>query len=182
LIKTARIVLLRGHEIDHVQTLRLKAKLRHLRKVRRPFYLTGAELGEILRWKFGQKARSGRYRREASMEDVIRNVTSVALTITHSDKDYELELRVSILCALREVSIMVASAILALAFPDEYAVIDFRVWRQLFGKRKYAFSISDYRKYMRVMRVLAEQLGWPVQEVDHAIWEYDRRKSRAPWP
>lgn len=69
------------------------------------------------------------------------------------------------------------SAILALLFPKEYAVIDFRVWRQLFGKYQTTFSVADYKKYMREIRRLANELNWPVQEVDHAIWEYDRRNN-----
>jgi len=182
MIRTRHIATLRGQQVDHVQTERLKAKLRRLRKHRRPLHLTAAELEEILQWKFGHRFNRKRYRRTANTERVIRSVTALALTITHPDKDYELELRMRTLCVLRGVSTMVASAVLALTFPNKYAVIDFRVWRQLFGEQKYAFSIADYKKYMHAMHRLSKQLQWPVQEVDHAIWEYDRRKSGARWP
>jgi thermostable 8-oxoguanine DNA glycosylase len=182
MIRTRHIATLRGQQVDHVQTERLKAKLRRLRKHRRPLHLTAAELEEILRWKFGRRFNRKQYRRRANPERVIRSVTTLALTVTHADKDYELELRMRTLCVLRGVSTMVASAILALTFPNKYAVIDFRVWRQLFGQQKYTFSIADYKKYMHVMHRLSKQLHWPVQEVDHAIWEYDRRRSGAQWP
>ena len=100
------------------------------------------------------------------------------MTITHPDKEYELELRMGILCSLRGVAVSVASAVLALVFPEEYAVIDFRSWRRLFGEGGTSFSISKYKKYLREIRRLANELDWPVQEVDHAIWEYDRGQSR----
>jgi hypothetical protein len=76
------------------------------------------------------------------------------------------------------VGVPVASAVLALVFPEEYAVIDFRGWRQLFDEEKTVFFTPDYKKYMREIRRLANELGWHAQEVDHAIWEYDRRNSK----
>ncbi len=182
MISTSKIIPLRRKQVDYVETERLKARLRSLRKRRHPLYLTAAEFEEILTWKFGRQAQRHRERRQANTDRVIRSVTRLALNLTHPDRDYELGLRLSILCTLRGVSLLVASAVLALTFPDEYAVIDFRVWRQLFTEQRYSFSIAHYRKYMRVMRRLARQLNWPVQEVDHAIWEYDRRKCGAAWP
>jgi len=64
--------------------------------------------------------------------------------------------------------------ILALTFPEEYGVIDFRAWRQLFGEEKRGFSTEDYKQYLNKLRNLAKELGWTVQEVDLAIWAYDK--------
>jgi len=160
---------------DYEETERLKAKLAQLRRERQPLYLTATELEEILQWKLGQQIGRRRRIRAANTDEVIRAVTGLALTIQHPDKEYELELRTNILCTLRGISVPVASAILALVFPEEYAVIDFRVWRQLFGKQRTVFSIAAYKQYNRRIRSLAKELGWSMQEVDHAIWEYDRR-------
>jgi thermostable 8-oxoguanine DNA glycosylase len=182
MIPTSLISPLRRRQVDYADTERLKAKLRRLRRERRPFHLTAADFEEILRWKFGRRAARLRSRRAANTGRVIRAVTGAALSLSHPDEEYEQELRLRLLCSMRGVSVMVASAILALSFPDRYAVIDFRVWRQLFGEQRYHFTASHYRRYMRAMRPLAKRLGWPVQEVDHAIWEYDRRRSGAPWP
>src|SRR6266545_3698550 len=49
---------------------------------------------------------------------------------------------------LHRVGIPVASAILALAKPDKYAVIDFRGWRQIFARKKNSFSTRDYLTYL----------------------------------
>lgn len=178
MITAAQIAPLHRQEIDFDETEQLKAKLALLHRERQPLHLTATEFEEILRWKLGQQIGRQRERRTANTDKIIRAITGLALTITHPDKEYELELRVNILCALRGVAIPVASAVLALAFPEEYAVIDFRVWRQCFGADKGIFSIGDYKKYMREIRRLASELSWPVQEVEHAIWEYDRRNSR----
>lgn len=175
MIKASQIEALRTSSDDWKETERLKAHFAQVRLKRHPLFLTAAEFDNILRWKLRQQYGRQLALRAANTDEVIRAVTRLALTIAHDDKDYEVELRVGALCTLRGVSVAVASAVLALVFPDEYAVIDFRVWRQLFDEERRMFSISNYKRYLREMRRLAEELGWPVQEVDLAIWEYDRR-------
>ena len=174
MITASQLVAYRSSSDDYQLTEHLKARFAQLRRERSPLYLTCEEFDEILHWKLrGQYGRL-REKREANTEDVIQAVTATALTITHPDEEYEIELRVGILCALRGVGVPVASAVLALIFPEKYAVIDFRGWRQVFGEKKTTFSIANYKKYLRKIRQLADELGWPVQEVDLAIWEYDR--------
>jgi len=177
MITAAQIAPLRTAAVDYEETRRLKEKLARVRRERQPLYLTAAEFEETLQWKLGQQIGRQRKRRSANTEEIIRAVTGLALTIAHSDKEYELELRMGILCSLRGVAVPVASAVLALVFPEEYAVIDFRGWWQVFGEGETVFSIPKYKRYLREVRRLADELGWPVQEVDHAIWEYDRRNS-----
>lgn len=177
MITAAQIAPLRTVAVDYEETRRLKEKLARVRRERQPLYSTAAEFEKILQWKLGQQIGRQRKRRSANTEEIIRAVTGLALTIAHSHKEYELELRMGILCSLRGVAVPVASAVLALLFPEEYAVIDFRGWRQVFGEGETVFSIPKYKRYLREVRRLADELGWPVQEVDHAIWEYDRRNS-----
>jgi len=85
----------------------------------------------------------------------------------------KLELRVGILCTLRGVGAPIASAVLALVFPEKYAVIDFRGWRQVFGAERRHGSLANYKRYLRDARRLALELGWPIQEVDLVIWHND---------
>lgn len=175
MITAAQLAQFRTASIDFEDTERLKAELNRLKSERRPLYLTEDEFGRILQWKLrGQYGRQARYR-NANTDEVIRGVTGLALNLTHPEKDYELELRMGILCSLRGVGVPVASAVLALVYPEQYAVIDFRVWRQFFPGRTPLFTIKEYRQYMTEIRRLAAELGWTVQEVDLAIWEYDRR-------
>ena len=174
MITAVQLVPHRTSSDDYTLTEHLKVHFAQMKQERRPMYLTLDELDRVLQWKLrGQYGRQ-RDRRKANTDDVIRVVTGAALSIEHPDKDYEIELRFGILCALRGVGVPVASAILALVFPERFAVIDFRGWRQVFGEEKTVFSVSDYKRYLPKIQNLAQELGWPVQEVDLAIWEYDR--------
>jgi hypothetical protein len=151
-----------------------------MKRERHPLYSTLDEFDQVLRWKLrGQYGRQEE-QRKANADDVVRVVTGAALSIEHPDKDYETELRLGMLCTLRGVGVPGTSAILALVFPERYAVIDFRGWRQVFGEDRTGFSVSDYQRYLREIQTLAQELGWPVQEVDLAIWEYDRINTRRP--
>jgi hypothetical protein len=174
MIRATQLIPYRTSSDDYDLTEHLKAQFARLRCERQPLYLTLAEFDAILRWKLRSQYRRQEERRKTNTEDVIKIVTGAALSITHSDEDYEIELRLDILCSIRGVGVPVASAILALVFPEKYAVIDFRGWRQIFGEEKRNFSISDYKRYLREIKRLAIELGWTVQEVDLAVWEYDR--------
>ncbi|MCS7056213.1 MAG: hypothetical protein NZM18_08615 [Thermoflexales bacterium] len=173
MIQSAQLIPYRTASDDHGLTERLKAKFAHLRAERHPFYLLPEEFDEILRWKLRGQYDRQRAMRGAYTEDVIRIVTGAAFAITHPDEDCETELRIGILCSMRGVGVPVASAVLALVLPEKYAVVDFRGWRQVFGEEKRSFSILDYKRYLREVKRLAAELGWPVQEVDLAIWAYD---------
>ena len=71
----------------------------------------------------------------------------------------------------------IASATLALTTPDDYCVIDFRGWRALFSEERKQFTEGQYLRYRAGVRCLADQLGWSVQDTDHALWDLDRSQS-----
>lgn len=174
MLPSTQLVPYRTSSDDYTQTERLKTKFVRLRRERQSLYLTPEEFDAILHWKLRSQYGRGKARRIANTEAVVRTVTGAAFSITLPDEDYEIELRLGLLCCMRGVGVPVASAVLALVFPEKYAVIDFRGWRQVFNEERRAFSIADYKRYLRAVSRLAEELGWPVQEVDLAIWEYDR--------
>lgn len=179
MITPEQLIPYRTSSDDYPLTEELKSQFSRLRRERQPFYLTEAEFDQILHWKLrGQYGRQQALR-EANTGDIICAITGLALTLSHRDPDYELELRMGALCTLRGVGVPVASAILALVYPETYAVIDFRGWRQIFGERKSTFTISDYKRYLQQLQDIAAALNWPVQEVDLAIWEYDRVQGGA---
>lgn len=160
--------------IDYEETEIIKSELSKAKAKRHPFYLTPEEFNKILKWKLRSQYGRQKEIRKANTDELIKAVTELAFQLTHPDSDIEVELKIGVLCLLKGVGVPVASSILALIFPEKYTVIDFRVWRQMFGELKNTFTINDYKRYLNEVEKIAVELGWSIQEVDLAIWEYDR--------
>ncbi len=156
------------------ETESLKEYFKSKRRDRSPFFLSLEEFDNILKWKLKrQYHRQKEARSEKLTKEIVKKVTELALNISHPNKDNEIDLRINSLSIIWGVNTAIASAVLALCFPEQYAVIDFRVWRQIFSTEKRSFSVNDYKKYLKEIQKLAEKLGWKPQEVDLAIWAYD---------
>jgi len=177
MVKADDIRDLRTAARDYAETERLKQKLRTLRSQRDPFFLTGEDLEEVFCWKLGAQYGRQEALRSTNTQSAYKTVTTAAFAIRQADLDYEAELRLRILASLRGIGVPVASAILALADPDRYCVVDFRGWRAVFGEDRSTFEVAHYKRYAREIRVLASELHWPIQEVDLAIWALDQRRE-----
>lgn len=165
---------LRRASADYVKTEDLKATFRNLRNERRPFFLTAHELDWIFHWKLRtQYGRTARHRAR-NTDAGYRATTQTALNIVGLDVERECIARLAALTSLHGVGVPVASAVLALVDPEKYCVIDFRGWRQVFCEERRVFLVSHYLRYRAEVAKIAADLGWPVQEADLAIWEYDR--------
>lgn len=177
MILAENLRMFRTAAVDYEETELIKSELARKSLERQPFFLTGDELERIFRWKLrSQYGRKVAFRQK-NTESAYRVVTKAAFEIVDQDFDYECPIRLGLLMALPGIGIGVASAILALAEPQRYCVIDFRGWRVIFGEDRGTFSITDYLRYRNQVGQLADELGWSVQETDLAIWEYDRQKN-----
>lgn len=175
----------RRRTLDHAATAALIGELRRARRVRQPFFLTLPELTRLLRWKFGPHWR-GVHRRiltdntparvRAATVAAFRGVPDPAATLAP-------------LCALRGVSVTVASALATLCYPEHFAIIDYRVWRVLAGhgllpptaRLKRSSTIPQFVRYTAVMRALARAARCTPQQADWSLWAYDLTRDRARW-
>lgn len=83
---------------------------------------------KIVSWKLErQEARTRRLRGAQITPDVVANITRCALTLVHPDRRTLMRGQLTVLQGISGVGVGVASAILALTFPDRYGVIDERV-------------------------------------------------------
>ena len=160
------------------ETQRLTLKFQKLKKERPDFYLTLDELEEILYWKLRTQVGRQKAKRTSNTNENIIIITKAAFAITHTDKDFETTLRLKLLSTLVGVEIPVASAILTLCYPEQYSVIDFRNWRQVFPthKRKGTYSTKDYTNYLTQIKEWAKLYQVTPQEIDIAIWQKDIEK------
>lgn len=126
----------------------------------------------ILDWKLRRQRGRTENRRGKITHEMLASVTACALSLEHQDSECLAEVRLKLLSALPGVGHGLASAILTLAFPEDYAVIDFRVWRVMFQEEKRVFTPGDYKKYLKEMRRVAKLYEWPVQKLDYFAWSY----------
>ena len=178
MIKVSDIIPFRNTTEDYSETEALKTRMRELREQRNPFFLEFTDLDPIFRWKLiGQYGRV-KSKFTSNPLALYPIITQAAFSISYPVAEYEAAARLGVLTTLNGVGVPVASAILALAEPDHYCVIDFRGWRAVFGNLKRYFSIKDYLSYRNEIAKLAEELHWPIQEVDSAVWAYDKISYR----
>jgi thermostable 8-oxoguanine DNA glycosylase len=161
-------------------TRRLTEKFAELRLQRQEFYLTAEDLDDVLRWKLRSQFGRQKNKRSLNTNENIIKITKAAFGVSHHDKDFETCLRVKILSTITGVEVPVASAILTLCYPEQYCVLDFRNWRQVYAdkKMKSKFSVSEYTAYLNLIKKKAEVFDVTAQQFDIAVWQHDIENDR----
>lgn len=180
-LESTRVKPKKRYEED-ASTYELIARIATLRRRRRRFHLTLPELLEVARWKL--ESQYGRAERHFARltPGVVKTVTSAAFAIDCADVDFETELRASLLTTLPGIGMPIASAVLTLAEPERYAVIDFRAWRALFGSDRTSFGVADYRAFMAALRIRAAAEKTTPRAVELRLWYEDRAAKGRPTP
>lgn len=179
-VEPEQLRLMHGAELDVAETRELKRHIAKMLRYRTPYAFLGLDdFQRITRWKLGRQLKRVP-QLEQLTESLVRGVTRAAFHL-HTDHESSdavaASVCVSVLTSLPGVGVPVASAVLALTFPDDFCVIDYRGWRGLFGEDRRAFTTAQYLAYRAAVDCIANVLDWSVQETDHALWELDRRQS-----
>ena len=152
------------------KTETLKADLRSSLGVTPAHGLTEDLFGRVLDWKLRrQRGRTEKHRRKIE-EKMLNEVTACAFRLEHTDPYRLAAVRLEVLSSLPGVGYGVASSIMTLVFPEQYGVIDFRVWKVIFDERRTSFSVSQYLKYLDAVWSCSRELGWHPQKVDYFTW------------
>jgi thermostable 8-oxoguanine DNA glycosylase len=112
--------------------------------------------------------------RKINEEQLLRRVSELALTIDTGDSDYNAGIKIKLLSSLRGIHTATASAILTLIYPQDYAIIDRRNWRLLFGTSKTLFTPKDYVKYLNEVKLISKEFNLKPQTIDLALWQKDK--------
>jgi hypothetical protein len=169
-VKAYRVTFQAGSDANWRDTEALKTEIAQFRQQVPEAGISRGLFDKIVAWKLRQQRSRTEILRTKITESVIGEVTATAFRLQHDDKFYLAQVRFSLLQALPGVGPGVASAILALTFPSLYAVIDQRVWRLIYGKRKDSFGWPDYEKYLREICDCATEMKSLPQEVDFLAW------------
>lgn len=146
-------------------------------------YIHRDELRKIGKWKAGNRID---HHLKDNNANFVEQRSSVAFQATRDEK------KIEALTELKGVSVPMASTILTMAKPTDFAIIDYRALRALGGVRPklldtqsytdYSTFIECFRNpttegyvfYMDVVRGIAHQEGLSPREVDMALWAYDK--------
>lgn len=134
-------------------------------------YLTLATFDAVLDWKLRQQRKRTEKHRSGNTTDLVRELTGTFWRVKHNDPDKLLDIKLGVLMSIPGVGIGVASSILTLSGPANFAVIDFRNWEVLYSEKKQQFTVSDYKRYLADVRKLARKLDCDVREVDFLLWK-----------
>jgi adenine-specific DNA glycosylase len=114
-------------------------------------------------------------------------VTGKALALKKTDPGHAARL----LAELKGIGIRTASAVLAVADPQSFGVVDYRVWNTLHrwqperfpSRSKDYWPVERFLSCLEAIRELARISDLSCREVDMALWQIDRefgKKDKAP--
>ncbi|MCX6821989.1 MAG: hypothetical protein NTW30_04395 [Candidatus Aenigmarchaeota archaeon] len=118
-------------------------------------------------------------------EQKVMDVTEAAFNLAEQD---QIEKSVNKLTELNGVRIPIASAILAMRFPERYAIIDGRVIGQLEKEgfitelekeelQDYSTNPKIYKKYLELMKKLANEKNIKLREFERGLFERSYEKN-----
>jgi hypothetical protein len=156
------------------ETLQLKKQIKKALKEREVPYLSALELDQILRWKLDKQYHRSKQQREINVDEVVIPITRACFSIRSEDRDYEIELKLKTLTTMRGVAIPLASAILAICFPNDFVVIDSLLWELIYEEEKSSFTVTDYLKFLSFFTSLSQHTKRSLQDTEHLLWLYQQ--------
>ena len=134
-------------------------------------FLTKSELLRIAKWKL-RRVWFPKHRKEieSNPDSIIEKTTQRAI------KEADDKKRIEILTALNGIGIPVASSVLTVLYPKEYAVFDINGWYALYDEEKKSFSLEDFIRYTQDVRGICKNQDLTAREVDKGIFVLGRDK------
>jgi hypothetical protein len=151
-------------------TLQLKKEINTVLKEREAPYLSAIEFDQIIRWKLDKQYHRSKQQRKVNVDQVVIPITRACFSIQSDDKNYGIELKLKTLIAMRGVAIPLASAILAICFPDDFVIIDSLLWEHIYEEKKSSFTVSDYLTFLSFFSSLSQHTKCSLQDTEHLLW------------
>ncbi|WP_262178375.1 hypothetical protein [Haloarcula laminariae] len=149
------------------------------------------ELLKISQWKMQGSRNDDNIKGNAEKDVDVEKQCQHALTEVEGKESIEA------LTDLSGIGVPMASTVLTVAKPEEYAIIDYRAFRGLAAAlpeivdsrdyseyaeflehfRNYLTNAEAYEYYIEHVREIAEQEDLSARQVDMALWAFDKEKS-----
>lgn len=113
-----------------------------------------------------------RKRREKNDESFVKAVTEVALG-TENER-----MRIEILLMLEGVDWPTASVLLHFGHREKYPILDFRAVWALGAVKPSKYSFSFWSEYTIFCRLVADEAGVSMRDLDRALWAYSKENQR----
>jgi hypothetical protein len=154
----------------YAETLDLKAQIALSLSKRKEPYITAIELDGILKWKLDKQYHRSKLQREVNVDGLVIPITKACFSVQSNDFEYKTEIQLKLLTTLRGIAVPLASAVLAICYPHQYAVIDSVLWEYLYGTEKNSFTAKDYLTFIKDMRKLADLANMNIQDAEFGLW------------
>jgi thermostable 8-oxoguanine DNA glycosylase len=129
---------------------------------------------KILKWKSHRPTKHYDKNSKADFENITKNA--------FQQKDEKI--KIHILTALTGVSYPAASAILMFYDPDQYPVIDIRVWKQLYkngllteNPKGQNFTLYQWETYLNAIRQIAKELAITPRQVEKRLFDHGKKNQ-----
>jgi hypothetical protein len=159
-------------EIKNYKENEITSKLIHdLSCAKRNGYITKDEFLKIGMWKSSRQKQT--YLK--NKEEEIKEITSISFNCKNE------KVKIISLTALEGVSIPTASAILTLVDPENYGVIDIRVWQVLYSfglvsscESGVGLTLNDWIKYLQIIREYAKNYQVSTRTIEQILFRYHK--------
>src|SRR3972149_11932330 len=141
--------------------------MKQLKDFKQKGFITKEQFYNVVMWK---SPRPKRHYISNSEEQIIQ----VSKSILNSNSEDE---KIMLLTSLKGVSIAVASSLLTIINPQNYGIIDIRVWQllYLYGEVKtkpkgQGFNLENYKEYLSILRKYAKQFNMDVRDIERILF------------
>lgn len=121
-------------------------------------FLNYNTFADIIDWKLMEQVGRAEKIKQASPEPLIQAITQCYLQVQHPDPILDIKIKMNVLLSIPWIGIGIASSLMSLHRPDNYAGLEQNSWNALFQKNKKSLSIKEYLEYLKRVRELAEQM------------------------
>ena len=160
------------NKLSREEDFNTKRLINELKKVRKRGYFTKDEFLKMCKWK---SPRPKRYY-GSNPPELIKDISSKILATKYEKR------KIDLLTKLKGVSIPTASAILTLLDPQNYGVIDIRIWQLLYlygsvkkNPRGQGFNFNDWFHYLSKLRYFAKKFHCSVRNIEYSLFQYHKK-------